>query len=75
MRTAFPGIATVRVFDIHGRIVRRYEDVRVPLDRAELLWDGRMENGHEAPNGVYFIESRVVGSTILEGWGRFVFMR
>lgn len=75
LRTAFPGIATVRVFDIHGRIVRRYEDVRVPLDRAELLWDGRMENGHEAPNGVYFIESRVVGSTILEGWGRFVFMR
>ena len=43
------GPATLEIYDLTGRMVRRYEGV----DSAEILWDGRDWRGRILPGGVY----------------------
>ena len=54
-----PGTVWATVFDLHGRRVRGllHGD---PLESGghRLGWDGRDENGREAPSGVYWIQMR-----------------
>jgi hypothetical protein len=51
----------VQIFDVSGR---RVVSLLAPLPSAsrlfEVRWDGRIENGGEAPPGVYF--ARIPGN-------------
>lgn len=49
-------LATVRVFDVAGRLVR--ELWRGPIEPGErtLIWDGNDEDGQPVASGVYFME-------------------
>lgn len=51
----------VRIFDVHGRLVRDLFDGELGGERA-LTWDARDRRGQQVPFGVYFINLEVDGS-------------
>ncbi|MCA9753321.1 MAG: T9SS type A sorting domain-containing protein, partial [Gemmatimonadetes bacterium] len=53
-RPAEGASAVLSVFDVHGRLVRRWTDVGP--DRA-IDWDGRTARGEVVPAGVYFVRA------------------
>ena len=49
------GAVTLRVFDLHGRLVRVLVDGEVyTLGRHEAVWNGRDDAGRQAASGTYF---------------------
>jgi len=58
--------ATVKLYDVRGRVVRTLVDRLVPPGRYQATWDGDDERGVRAPAGVYFYEL-VAGGTRLRG--------
>ncbi len=54
------GPATLRVYDLAGRLVRTLLEDERPAGPGVLIWDGRDGDGREAAAGVYFarLESR-----------------
>jgi hypothetical protein len=46
--------ATLTVFDLQGRLVRRFEAVTAAAGRAIFTWDGRDQKGQEVASGIYF---------------------
>lgn len=55
------GQATLRVFDVAGRLVRTLIDARLPAGRHEVTWDGRGDRGEKAASGAYFYRLRASG--------------
>lgn len=55
------GRVVLRVFDISGRQVRSLTDTQLPAGRYTTQWDGRDEQGHALPSGVYFYRLGVNG--------------
>ncbi len=51
--SAGDGIATVRILDVTGRVVRDW-DVEGVLGMNMIQWDGRNQAGQLLPSGVYF---------------------
>ena len=51
---AVPGNASLRVYDVSGRLIRSLVDGRLPAGIHEVMWNGRDENGAMAVSGVYF---------------------
>ncbi|HKQ57325.1 MAG TPA: T9SS type A sorting domain-containing protein, partial [Candidatus Eisenbacteria bacterium] len=49
--------ATLAIFDISGRQIRAF-DWAGGEGRTVVLWDGRMEDGREAPSGMYVVRFR-----------------
>jgi len=52
----------VEIYDVAGRIIRRLADERLPAGDHAILWDGRDDQQHEVPSGVYVY--RLVGGDI-----------
>lgn len=50
--------ATLRVFDVSGRLHRVLVDEVLPAGPHTVSWDGRDDGGHELASGVYFIQMR-----------------
>jgi hypothetical protein len=46
--------ASVRIYDVSGRLVKALVDGPMPAGRHELAWDGRSASGERAASGVYF---------------------
>ena len=59
-----PASIRLDVFDVAGRRVRNVESGVRPAGENWAGWDGRMDNGHEAPSGVYFFRLQS-GSQVL----------
>ena len=64
------GRATLDVFDVGGRLVRRLVEAELPGGRQEVLWEGRDDQGRDAPSGIYLYrlvtaEGALVGRMIL----------
>ncbi len=53
LRTA--GAASVRVYDVQGRLVRTLLEAELPAGRREVTWDGSGDDGRPVPSGVYFV--------------------
>ncbi len=51
---AVPGNASLRVYDVSGRLIRSLVNGRLPAGMHEVMWNGRDENGAMAASGVYF---------------------
>ena len=49
-----PGHATLRIYDISGRVVRTLVDERKEAGHNRIRWDGRDGNGKSVPSGIYF---------------------
>lgn len=54
------GTAPVRVdiYDVRGRLVREVLRGDFPAGTWTRVWDGRDQNGDQAPSGIYFVRSR-----------------
>ncbi len=50
------------VYDLRGRLVRRYEDSVRPPGSHQVTWDGRDGRGRQAAAGVYFLQITVDGN-------------
>jgi len=48
------GRVVVRVFDVHGRLVRILADAVLPAGRHVVEWDGRTSVGTNVSSGVYY---------------------
>jgi len=45
-------VATLRIFNIRGQLVREYDDIRTGVHKIQ--WDGRDTNNRHVASGVYF---------------------
>lgn len=53
------GVATIRLYDASGRLVRRWSRLGITRGIYEVEWNGRLESGREAPAGVYFWDAGI----------------
>ncbi|MGB3341052.1 MAG: FlgD immunoglobulin-like domain containing protein [bacterium] len=54
--TGWADIAEIRIFDITGRLVKRFEFENLQTQINQISWDGTDELGRKLPGGVYFCE-------------------
>lgn len=59
-----PGLQRVRLFDLRGRMVRRFEDSVSTAGVRSLVWDGRDAAGEDLPAGVYLVTLQVAGRSV-----------
>jgi len=50
------GPVSVQVFDVGSRAVRRLLEGQLPAGPCSIIWDGKDNDGHEVPAGVYFTQ-------------------
>lgn len=55
-----PTLASVRIFDILGRVVNEFESVQYAGGVQELAWNGRDKKRTRLPAGVYFFHIRLM---------------
>uniref|UniRef100_A0A832I0I3 T9SS type A sorting domain-containing protein n=1 Tax=Eiseniibacteriota bacterium TaxID=2212470 RepID=A0A832I0I3_UNCEI len=55
--------ATLRVHDVHGRLVRRLMQGPLAAGWHGATWDGRDEAGRTAPPGMYLARLEAAGTT------------
>jgi hypothetical protein len=53
---AMPGTVLIKVFDIHGNLVKRIEYLNCRSGLNEIYWDCKDMNDHTLYNGIYFYE-------------------
>jgi hypothetical protein len=56
-----PGVVTLRVFDVNGRLVKNLVGGMRPAGRHSVIWDGCDEGGGEAGPGIYFARIEASG--------------
>jgi hypothetical protein len=59
-----PASIQLDVFDVAGRRVRNLESGVRPAGQNWASWDGRMNDGHQAPSGVYFFRLQSGGRVL-----------
>ena len=52
---AQPGPASLKIYDVRGRMIRTLIDGPMTAGDHDLRWDGRTEDGSRAASGVYFM--------------------
>jgi len=60
------GPATLRIYDVAGRLVRELLDDEMPSGPSQLNWDGRTAGGLEAAAGVYFARLESAGRVLTQ---------
>jgi hypothetical protein len=58
------GLQRIRVVDIRGRLVRRFEDSLATAGRRTVVWDGRDAAGRPLPAGVYLVTFEAGGRSV-----------
>lgn len=58
------GPASLRMFDVTGRVVRTLVDGKVRAGLHDAIWDGRDDRGQSLPAGAYFCELNVGGKRV-----------
>ena len=67
-----PGEARVALHDVSGRVIRVLAEGSQPAGEHMLVWDGRTDDGGQAPAGMYFVSARSAGWGVVK---RVIFMR
>ncbi len=60
------GRATLRVFDMAGRVVRTIADGDMPAASHSLVWDGRDDSGNTVGAGIYFCSLQASGQSAVQ---------
>jgi len=60
--TTQPGVVTLKVFDVTGRLVNTLVNAQMPEGIHRIAWNGRDSNGNEVSTGVYFYTIETPGS-------------
>jgi hypothetical protein len=60
------GRATLRVFDMAGRVVRTLADGDMPAASHSLVWDGRDDSGNTVGAGIYFCSLQASGQSAVQ---------
>jgi hypothetical protein len=55
--------ATLKIYDVSGRLVSTVYDGRLTIDGATAVWDGTDSTGSRAASGVYFARAEAGGQT------------
>jgi hypothetical protein len=55
---------SLKVYNASGRLVRTLEEGSFPVGQHQTEWDGRDNEGHAVPSGVYFYQLELSGETI-----------
>ncbi|MDM7916957.1 MAG: FlgD immunoglobulin-like domain containing protein [Candidatus Eisenbacteria bacterium] len=55
--------ATLRIYDVQGRLVKTLVDGTLDAGSHEALWNGRNDAGADAGSGVYFCRLQSGGRT------------
>lgn len=58
------GPASVRIFDLQGRLVRTLLDGHLTAGPWTRVWDGRDDAGRRAPSGAYYVRLTAVGEAV-----------
>jgi hypothetical protein len=53
-----PAKAMIEIYDVRGRLVRRFDGSRLGPGRHEVVWDGRNQRGTSVASGIYFCRIR-----------------
>jgi flagellar hook assembly protein FlgD len=53
------GYLTIRIFDLHGRLVRGLAQQMPVGQQGSLVWDGKGKNGETLPIGMYVLLAQV----------------
>lgn len=56
------GVASVRLFDVSGRLVRTLADGELPAGENRLRWDGNDDRGRALASGVYYLRVEIAGA-------------
>jgi hypothetical protein len=56
-----PGLVTLRIYDLAGRLVRTLVDEEYPAGGHEVLWNGRDDAGRQLPSNVYYAKLETAG--------------
>lgn len=59
-----PGPQRIDLFDVRGRIVRRFDDAGGPEGERTVAWDGRDGRGLALPGGIYFVRLEAAGTVV-----------
>lgn len=60
-----PGAASLRVYDVGGRLIKTLVEGDQLLGHREVTWDGRDDRGRPVTSGVYFYKLKVGGSVAI----------
>jgi hypothetical protein len=60
---AGPGPASLRIYDVQGRVVRTLVDEPMVAGEHTVRWDGRTDSGAQAASGVYFMRLQTADFT------------
>ncbi len=60
-----PARVEVAIHDASGRRVRRLDPGMLGAGVQRLIWDGKDENGHSVPGGIYFVQASREGSSVV----------
>ncbi len=55
--------ATIKIYNVLGRIVRTLIDEALPPGRHQVVWDGRDDSGNQVASGMYFYRLSLPGFT------------
>lgn len=55
--------ATLKIYDVAGRLVQTVYDGQLTIDGATAVWDGNDSHGNRAASGVYFARAEAGGHT------------
>jgi DNA-binding beta-propeller fold protein YncE len=60
------GRASIAVYDVHGRLMKRWFWPSLPPGSHQVTWDGRMDDGEPTSNGVLFYRVEANGQTLTQ---------
>jgi len=56
-------VATIGIYDVSGRLVKKIESVSAHEGFNAILWDGRDTSGRDVVSGIYFYRLEALGAT------------
>ncbi len=59
------GVATLKIYDLRGALVRTLVDERLAAGHHEIEWNGTDNRGAAVASGVYFSETRAAGEVMV----------
>ncbi len=57
------GAVSLEVFNVQGRVVRRFDETAAGAGWMDISWNGRNDSGQNVPSGLYFLRAHNGGQS------------